>query len=217
MREAAEFWDGVAEKYARRPIRDMDAYTYSLDRTRSYLAPNHRVLEVGCGTGSTALLLAENTGQITASDLSANMIKIASKKARDQGVSNVTFVTADLFDAAIEGEPYDVVLALNLLHLLEDVHAAIERINGLLKPGGIFISKTVCPFGRGVPLKFRVLTTVLPVMQLLGKAPYVNLMKIEALEDAISSQGFKIIETGNYPASPPSRYIVAKKVDTNPH
>jgi len=47
-------------------------------------------------------------------------------------------------------------------------------------------------------------------MQWLGKAPYVRFMEIAELEHIISSEGFKIIETGNYP--PPSRYIVARKV-----
>ena len=211
MHQAAKFWDGVAEKYAKSPIEDMEAYTYSLGRTRSYLRPTDRVLEVGCGTGSTALLLAENVGQITASDVSANMIRIAEGKAHEQDVTNVEFVTADVLDDAIKGESYDVVLALNLLHLLEDLPAALRRINSFLKPGGLFISKTVCPFGKDVTFKFRLMRLALPVMQWLGKAPYVNLMRIEELEHAISSEGFKIIETGNYPASPPSRYIVARK------
>ena len=49
-------------------------------------------------------------------------------------------------------------------------------------------------------------------MQLIGKAPYVNFMEITELEEIISSEGFKIVETGNYPASPPNRYIVARKI-----
>ena len=212
MKQAAQFWDGVAAKYAKSPISDMDAYTYSLDRTRSYLTLDDRLLEVGCGTGSTALLLAENAGHITASDLSANMIRIAEGKARDQGVANVSFVTADVMDDALESEPYDVVMALNLLHLLRDLPATIGRIHGLLKPGGLFISKTICPFGKAMPLKYRFLKLLVPVIQLVGKAPYVNFMTIETLEDAITAGGFKIIETGNYPASPPSRYVVARKI-----
>jgi len=213
MQNAARFWDKAAEKYAKSPIADMDAYTYTLERTRSYLSPNDNVLEVGCGTGSTALLLAGDVRQITASDLSSNMIRIGSEKAQAQGISNVKFVTAELFDSAIENGPYDAILALNLLHLLEDMPAAIRRINSLLKPGGTFISKTVCQLGSGTPLRFRILKIVLPLMQLIGKAPYVNFMEIRELEDIISSGGFKIIETGNYPKSPPCHYVVARKIE----
>lgn len=212
MQNAENFWDKIAAKYAKSPIADMDAYTYTLERTRSYLSPEDNVLEVGCGTGSTALLLAGDVRQITASDLSGNMIEAGSEKARDQGISNVKFVRAELFGSAIDNGPYDAVLALNVLHLLEDTPAAIGRINGLLKPGGTFISKTVCLQGSGAPFKFRIIKMILPLMQLIGKAPYVKFMEITELEEIISSGGFKIIETGNFPASPPSRYIVARKM-----
>lgn len=211
MQKPENFWDNIAEKYAESPIENMDAYNYTLDRTRSYLSANDSILEVGCGTGSTALLLSPNAAHITASDLSPAMIKIATKKAHDQGISNVSFIACDLFNSDIENGPYDAVLALNLLHLLEDAPGAIRRINSLIKPGGIFISKTVCQPGKGTPLKFRVIKAILPLMQFLGKAPYVNFMEINELEGNITSQGFKIIESGNYPAAPPNRYIVAKK------
>ena len=212
MQDTAKFWDKVAVKYAGRPIADEDAYARTLERTRSYLSPNDGVLEVGCGTGSTALLLAGDVGRITASDLSGNMIRIGSEKARDQGISNVTFVNAALFDGVLENGPWDAVLAFNLLHLLEDLPAAIGRIDGLLKPGGLFISKTICATGPGMPLKLRLMKMILPLMQWIGKAPYVHFMAIEELEETIASGGFTIIETGNYPASPPSRYIVARKI-----
>jgi len=210
MQTAAEFWDKVAPKYAKSPIADMDAYTYTLERTRSYLSPDDTVLEVGCGTGSTALLLADGVKHITASDVSPNMIAVGSEKAREQGVSNVEFVTADLFDNVLDGGPYDAVLAHNVLHLLEDIPAAVRRIGDLLKPGGLFISKTVCRPGAGSPLKFRLMKVILPLMQMVGKAPYVNFMEIEELEDCIASAGFKILESGNHPL--PSRYIVARKL-----
>ncbi len=210
MQTAAEFWDKVAPKYAESPISDMEAYTYTLDRTRRYLAPNDTVLEVGCGTGSTALLLADGVEHITASDVSPNMIAVGVEKAREQGVSNIDFVTADLFDSVLDRGAYDAVLAHNMLHLLEDIPAAVRRIGGLLKPGGIFISKTVCRPGPGAPLKFRLMRVILPLMQMVGKAPSVNFMEIEDLEDCIASAGFAILESGNHP--PPSRYIVARKL-----
>lgn len=209
MQQAKEFWNGTAKKYARSPIADPEAYEYTMGRTRSYLTSDDIILEVGCGTGSTALLLATDVAQIVATDIADNMIEIASQKALDQGVSNVRFITAGIFDDAIDNGPYDVVLALNLLHLVEDANLAIQKINRFLKPGGMFISKTVCRPGRGASFKFRLIKAILPVMQFFGKAPYVNFMEIHELEAMVSSQGFKIIETGNHPL--PSRFIVAQK------
>ena len=209
MQQAATFWDGIAEKYAKSPIRDVEAYEYTLGRTRSYLSSTDRALEVGCGTGSTALLLAGDVAHITASDISEKMIAIARQKADADGVSNASFVASDLFGPALDDGPYDAVLAFNLIHLIEDTPAVMKRMNALVKPGGLFISKTVCTPGKGTPWKFRLLKLIVPVMQWIGKAPFVRFMSIPELERHIEEAGFDILEFGDHP--PPSRYVVARK------
>lgn len=209
MQQAAKFWDGAAENYARSPIKDTQSYEYTLGRTRSYLSATDQVLEIGCGTGSTALLLAPDVAHITASDLSQNMIRIAERKASERGVQNASFVTSDVFDAALDRGPYDAVLALNVIHLIEDTPQVMKRINQLLKPGGMFISKTVCRPGKGTPFRFRLMLMVLPLMQWLGKAPFVNFMELSELEGHIADAGFEIVETSSSP--PPSRFVVARK------
>ena len=140
------------------------------------------------------------------------MIQVGRDKASEQGISNVSFLRSDVLGSAIDAGPYDVVMAFNLIHLLEDPRAAIARVNQLLEPGGLFISKTVCTPGAGLPFKFKLMLLLLPVMQWLGKAPFVNFMDIEELEAMVREEGFEIMEAGNYPAAPPSRYIVAKKL-----
>lgn len=215
MVTAESFWDKSAEGYAKSPVKNMVAYEETLERTRAWLLSTDRVLEVGCGTGTTALILGEKVQQIVASDISAKMIEIARKKAADQGVSNVEFqqgtLEASPMDGGSLGEgPYDVVTAYNLLHLLEDPDAAVARVRGLLKPEGLFISKTVCL--AGFSLWKRVLVRLLvPLMQLVGKAPYVSFMSVKDVERCITEAGFEILETGDYPASPPCRFIVARK------
>lgn len=211
MQNAKTFWDKAAEKYAKSPISDIKAYEYTLERTKSYLTSDDHVLELGCGTGSTALLLAPEVAHITASDLSSNMIAIGESKARAEGVENISFIASDIHNLDIKQGPFDAVLALNLIHLLEDTPLVMKRINQLVKPGGIFISKTVCKPGKGTPLKMRLILLILPLMQLFGKAPFVKFMEISELETHVTDAGFQIIETGNYPVAPPSRYIVARK------
>jgi len=212
MKNAETFWNAAAEKYAKSSIADEDAYQASLDRTRSYLKPTDMVLEVGAGTGSTALLLAGNVREIIATDISPNMVAIGKRKASEQAVRNIDFAAADLFSDALPEGPFDVVMAFNILHLIEDVAAASTRVNQLLKSGGLFISKSTCLNSGNLRIKFGLLKLAIPLMQFLGKAPYVNLMTITELEEAIIAGGFKIIETGNYPVSPPNRYVVARKI-----
>lgn len=210
MTATAKFWDGIAEKYAKSPIRDMESYEHTLQRTASYLKPTDQVLELGCGTGRTALRLSRYADTITASDVSAGMLAVGRRLAVEQKIENVAFV-----EAGANNPPnwsYDVAMAFNLLHLVEELEAALTQIHKVLKPGGIFISKTPCIAQGGLGFKFGVLRMLLPVMQLFGKAPFVSQFDIKTLETAVEKAGFEIIECGNFPASPPSRYLVARKV-----
>lgn len=64
-----KFWNGTARKYAASQIGDMAGYERTLARTRSYLHPDDRVLEIGCGTGTTALIHAPNVTHCSPSAL----------------------------------------------------------------------------------------------------------------------------------------------------
>lgn len=207
MTTAIHFWDRIAPKYARSPIRNMDAYEQTLERTRTYLSESDRVLEIGCGTGSTALLLAEHVAEIVATDFSQTMIEIGEDKRSDQGIANVTFRQAPAIDTVFDAESFDVVLGFNLLHLLQDPGAAARRAHELLKPGGVLISKTVC-LSQGA-WYFRPL---IAIMRFVGYAPFVNIFSKDELETQIRDAGFEIVETGDYPAKPPSHFVVARKV-----
>jgi ubiquinone/menaquinone biosynthesis C-methylase UbiE len=206
MRDSAEFWDKFADRYSKKPVKDMENYNKTLDCTRKHLSATDNVLEVGCGTGTTALLLAPSVKQIAATDISSRMIEIAREKAVTQGVENVRFDRATLFDEDLEKGSFDVVMAFNFLHLLEDIPGAVHRVHELLKPGGLFISKTVC-----LAEQIRLLRLFLAVMKALGLGPYVKRLKVAEIEDIIASTDFEIVETGLYPPSPPRPFIVARK------
>ncbi|MGC1487216.1 MAG: class I SAM-dependent methyltransferase, partial [Albidovulum sp.] len=166
MTPHATFWDKVAPKYAKTPIADQAAYEYTLGRTRSYLTPEDRVLELGCGTGSTALLLSPDVKQITAVDLSPGMLAIARQKATSAGVKNVSFEVGA--DVPKHGQ-YDVVMGYSLFHLVPDMEKRFAQINELLPKGGYFITKTACLGQRGAgiggALKSLAIRIAIPVMQ----------------------------------------------------
>jgi ubiquinone/menaquinone biosynthesis C-methylase UbiE len=139
-----KFWNRIAENTPATRLRMRRSYKKKLEITRTYLAPDHRVLEFGCGTGGTALKHAPHVAQIDATDLSPKMIEIAERRAVEAGATNVTFAVASVEGFTAPDESYDVVLGLSLLHLLDDRQSAIAKIYRLLKPGGVFVSSTAC-------------------------------------------------------------------------
>lgn len=210
---SALFWDKVARKYAASPIKDMETYEVWLARVAEHLGPEDHVLEVGCGTGSTALRLAPGVKSYLSTDYSAGMIEIAAEKLKTDPVANLQFLQADPFDERLEpggmgGDVgYDAVLAFSFLHLTDDPQATVQRVSALLKPGGLFISKTVC-----LGAKRWLFGPLIAVMRLFGKAPRVHMMS-EADTDALMEQaGFEIIEKTTYGKSLHSRFLVARKL-----
>lgn len=189
----ARFWDRAARKYAADPISDMEGYERTLERTRHYLKSDDTVLEVGCGTGTTALRLAPSVAHIVGTDISGEMIAIAREKAETEAVSNASFEVGTPEAAPWPDASFDAVLGFNLLHLVSARPAAIAGIHRLLKPGGYFISKTPCL--KEMNPVFRV---VLPAMQMVGKAPYVAFLSAEDLEREMAEAGFEIIELGRH-------------------
>ncbi len=201
----ARFWDRIARKYAAGPINDAESYAAGLARTLEFLDEDDRVLEVGCGTGMTALKLASGLGHITATDFAPNMIAIANERLARAPRPNVTFRVADAGDR-IDGAPFNGVLAYNILHLVPNLNQTLASLWDQLEPGGIFVSKSVCLKGKGWYLK-----PMIRLMQTLGKAPHVRFLTESELKANISAQGFGIIEDGIMGRKRMSYFVVAQK------
>jgi ubiquinone/menaquinone biosynthesis C-methylase UbiE len=206
----ARFWDRIARKYAASSIKDIDGYTRTLDRTRHYLQGMGSVLELGCGTGTTALTLAADVPRIVATDISGEMIAIAREKAAAQGCSNAEFAVAAPERAPWPDGSFDAVLAFNLWHLVADRAAALAHVLRVLKPGGLFVSKTPCLSEMNALIRLAV-----PVMQFIGKAPYVAYFSAAELEREIADAGFSIVETARHGSSRKEAriFIAARKLE----
>lgn len=192
MPASNRFWDGMAKRYVRRPIPDEAVYQRKLALTREYLRPEMRVLEIGCGSGMTAVSHAPFVQHIHGIDGSANMIEIARGNARDAGVANASFEHIAAEDLAADEKSLDAVLALNVLHLLQDWRSVIADIQRILKPGGIFVSSTPC-MGDGN----NVLRLVLPLGAKLGIIPHVQFMTPNELVSTFERCGFSSNDAGN--------------------
>lgn len=131
-------WDAEAESFDDEPdhgLRDPVVREAWRALLRSVLpgAPA-RVADLGCGTGTLALLLAEEGYAVDGVDFSPEMVRRAVAKAA--GTTGVTFVVADAAEPPLTPATYDVVLCRHVLWALPDPAAALARWRGLLAPGG---------------------------------------------------------------------------------
>lgn len=189
----ARFWDRIARKYAADPIADMAGYERTLARTRELMKGDEAVFEFGCGTGTTALRLAPSVRCILATDISREMIAIAREKAHAQGCANVDFDVVKPHAAAWPDGAFDVALGFNVLHLMAARNETLRAVHGMLKPGGLFISKTPCLMEMNPLIRL-----ALPVMQFVGKAPFVSVLSASDLEREIVAAGFEIVERARH-------------------
>ncbi|MFQ5547356.1 MAG: class I SAM-dependent methyltransferase [Woeseia sp.] len=208
MDHSMKFWDRIAERYSKKPVADEAAYQRKLEVTRQYIQPDMEVLEIGCGTGSTAIAHAPYVKHIRAIDISSKMIEIAQAKADTANVDNVTFEQACIDEFSVSDQSLDAVLGLSILHLLENKEAVIARIHSMLKPGGIFISSTAC-IGDTM---MRYLQFIVPIGKSLGLMPQVVVFTTKELEVSLTDAGFEI-DYQWQPGKGKAVFIVAKKPD----
>jgi SAM-dependent methyltransferase len=196
------FWNRFARRYAARPIKDIAAYEALLVDAASRLQPTDRVLEIGCGTGGTAIRPAGGVRSWTATDFSCEMIGIARGKP---GPGNLHFVVTAA-DDDLDGGPFDAVCAFNVLHLVKDIRATLPHLHCQLKPGGLLISKTWC--FADLPLALRALFAGL---RTFGLFPTAASLTGEQLRCAIRETGFAIEDERVFGSRLQNAYIVARR------
>ena len=201
----SRFWDRIAKSYAKKPVADQESYEKKLEVTRGYLRPDMEVLEFGCGTGSTALTLAPCVKHIRATDISANMLEIARGKAEAAGIDNVTFEHITIEGLDVPDASVDAVLGFSILHLLEDKEAAIAKVYAMLKPGGVFVSSTVCIADFMSWFRY-----VAPVGHFLRLIPLVKSLSAGDVVKSLTNGGFRIDHEWTQPGGK-AIFIVAKK------
>ena len=189
MKKSMWFWDWIAKWYDKRARVDEDL-TKAVERVGKYLAADDSVLDYGCGTGVVTFKIAADVKEVRGIDASAGMIDLAKAKASECDIANVRFEQKTIFDEGLERESYDVILAFNIMHLLEDARAALQRASELLKPGGLLISEMPCIGEAGV-----VLRTLLPLIGKILGITYLRTFRISEVNDLMRDGGFQILES----------------------
>ena len=123
--------------------------TAGLDRTwraraaeRSRLQPGQSALDLCCGTGDVALVLAERVGpegKVIGADFSQPMLDIASSKPTPAGSSPVEFQWADALELPYEDESFNAVTIAFGARNLADLDRGLEEMRRVLVPGGSLV------------------------------------------------------------------------------
>ncbi|GAA0410165.1 class I SAM-dependent methyltransferase [Paenibacillus motobuensis] len=205
MNKSESFWDKTASKYDQLEMKDEQSYINIIKRTKTYLKISDIVLDYGCGTGLISNEIAEYVKGIHAIDISSKMIGIAEKKAKERNIANINYSHSTIFDERYKKGSFDVILVFHVLHLLEDEHIVLQRMNELLKPGGLLISATPC-VGEKI-----ILRNLLFFAGRVGLVPNIRPFKIRNLVDTIEEGNFSFVETDCLKKSSQEYFIVARK------
>lgn len=128
---------GYSQREAARLHDQADAVKDLLHCDTRYPAGN-TVLELGCGVGAQTVTLARNSpdAAIVAIDISGDSLARAQAFIDRQGLSNVQFRLADVFDLPYEEEYFDDVFVCHVLEHLPQPAEALTRLRTVLKTGG---------------------------------------------------------------------------------
>lgn len=100
--------------------------------------PGSKVLELGCGVGAQTVILARSSpgAAITSVDISPHSLAAAKEAVSREGVTNVDFVVADIFQLPFPPASFDHVFVCFVLEHLKEPERALGIIRSLLRPGG---------------------------------------------------------------------------------
>ncbi len=125
------------------------------------------VLDLGCGTGSLALLAAESGHHVTAVDLSPRMTERARTKLAGTGAE---VLLGDAAAPPVGGRRFDVVLVRHVLWALPDPDAVLRHWASLLRPGGRLVLVEGVWQGAGLPHE-RVVAALAPLVERVQHVP----------------------------------------------
>lgn len=143
LQDVQRFWSARAAQFDDEPDHGLAA-PYVRDAWRDLLrqalpGAQRRVLDLGCGTGSLSLLIAEAGHRVTGIDLSRQMVQLADQKLVASG-QRANFIVGDAADPPFAPGTFDVVLCRHLLWTLPDPQAALARWQRVLRPSGTLVA-----------------------------------------------------------------------------
>lgn len=109
-----------------------------------------QLLDLGCGAGHASFTAADVVAQVTAYDLSAQMLEVVAKAAREKGLNNIDTQQGYAEALPFADASFEVVISRYSAHHWHDVGQALREVKRVLKPGGTLIVMDVMSPGHPV-------------------------------------------------------------------
>ena len=174
---ALAFWD----RYGRRTIE------------RLVLPPGSSLLDVGCGSGASALPAARRvgpTGRVIGVDLAEQLLERARLKAAAEGLAQVEFSAADMESLGFGDGSFDAVVSVFSIFFVPDMVNQVRELWRMVRPGGQLAITTWGPrmFEPGSAAWWKAVGTVRPDLVSAFK-PWERIIAPEAVEALLSDSG----------------------------
>ncbi|MDW5563677.1 MAG: methyltransferase domain-containing protein [Methanomassiliicoccus sp.] len=132
-----EYVHGYSQREAQR-LRDQATTLTDLLHYDTHYPEKSMVLEAGCGIGAQTVSLARNSpgAKITSMDISVSSIERAKCWVKGEGITNVEFMVADIFDLPFSDGSFDHIFICFVLEHLRNPIDALKQLKRVLRDGG---------------------------------------------------------------------------------
>jgi SAM-dependent methyltransferase len=219
--EQQQFWDRRAPAWEKRADSlDSIADSYGVPVMEALgLEPGQRVVDIGCGPGSTSIQLARrigNQGEVVGVDISSGMVAAAGRRASAAGLTNVRFLVADAQTDPL-GQDFDAAFSRFGVMFFGDPVAAFANIGRSMKPGGCLACAVWGPLADN-PWMFvptlaavQVLSTELALPEPGRPGPF-SLDHADLVHEVLTAAGFVDTDVGRIDGS---RHVTSEAAGDN--
>lgn len=194
MLSAIEPWDLVANGYAETTMQMLAHYADEAIAA-SKLKPGAAILDVACGPGTLALMVAREAGSIHGIDFSAPMLDIFKQHVERSGHRNITIQHGDAQTLPYADATFDAAFSMFGLMFFPDRRKGFAEIYRTLKPGGSIAVTSWAPIDRSpaMQLMFGAIRAIKPDLPEPQKA-IDTLENPEVFKQEMLDAGFKDVK-----------------------
>ena len=131
------FWNRFAGVYDLATRSGNDGLDEAAAYVAGFLGEHDVVLDAACGTGAFACAIAPHVGFVAACDFAPKMVARARKKMARLGLANAACAVGDICRLDFADDSFDVAIAGNVLHLLDDPEAALAELVRVVRTEGV--------------------------------------------------------------------------------